>query len=266
MKILVKILLITLWIAIAAGVVVMMGFANETHQEKQCKGITCRIDYMGVQPLMSGNDLIAEINRKFGKLQSKTIGEVDIAGISALVRKNPYLENTDVLITVEGDILIRADQCIPLIRYYSSAGYAHYIDKNGRIMPVNPAYPYKVLIASGQIESPLKDGRNIFSVSDSNILLKSKLKNLYDIHLLAGIINTDNTLKALIEQVYVTSSGNIQLVTKAGSHIIYMGDTTDTAEKLENLKCFYKNALVKTGWNKYKKLNLEYKNQIVCTK
>ncbi len=266
MKILVKILLITLWIAIAAGVVVIMSFANETHEIKQCKGITCRIDYRGVQPLMSGNDLIAEITKKYGKLQSKTIGEVDIPGIAQLVKKNPYLENTDVLVTVEGDILIRGDQCIPLIRYYSSAGYPHYIDRNGRIMPVNTAYPYKVLIASGQIESPMKDGKNIFSVSDSNQLLRSKLKNLYDIHLLAGIINNDNTLKALIEQVYVTSSGKIQLVTKAGTHIVYMGDTTDAVEKLENLKYFYKYGLVKTGWNKYQKVNLEYKNQIVCTK
>jgi len=266
MKMVVKTVLITLWIAISAGVVVIMSFANETHQIKLCRGITCRIDYKGVQPLMSGTDLIAEINRKYGKLQSKSIGEIDIAGIAELVKSNPYLENTDVLVTVEGDILIRADQCIPMIRYYSSAGYPHYIDRKGRIMPVNTAFPYKVLIASGQIESPLKDGSNIFSIPDSNHLLQAKLKNLYDIYLLAGIINTDSTLKALIEQVYITSSGKILLVTKVGSHIVYMGDTTDAAEKLENLTYFYKYGLVKTGWNKYSKVNLEYKNQIVCTK
>ena len=266
MKILVKILLITLWIAIAAGVVVMMGFANETHEVKHCKGITCRIDYMGVKPLMSGNDLIAEINKKFGKLQSKTIGEVNIAGISAFVHKNPYLENTDVMLTIEGDILIKADQCIPAIRYFTPEGQQHYIDRKGRIMPVNPAYPYRALIATGQIESPLTDGKNIFSVPDSNHALREQLKSLYDLHQLAAIITADSTLNALIEQVYITTKGKIQLVTKAGSHIIYMGDTTDAAEKLENLKYFYKYGLVKTGWNKYGKLNLEYKNQIVCTK
>ena len=65
MKILVKILLITLWIAIAAGVVVMMSFANVTHEVKQCRGITCRIDYRGAQPLMSGNDLITQIKYGF---------------------------------------------------------------------------------------------------------------------------------------------------------------------------------------------------------
>ena len=153
-----------------------------------------------------------------------------------------------------------------VIRYYTTDGQPHYLDRNGRIMPVNIQYPYRTLIASGIIDSPLKDGKNIYSVPDSNMVLRSKLKSLYDIHMLAGIINKDSILKALIEQVYITSSGKIQLVTKAGSHVIYMGDTTDAAEKLNNLMCFYKHGLVKTGWNKYKKLNLEYKNQIVCTK
>jgi cell division protein FtsQ len=266
MKILVKILLITLWIAIAAGVVVMMSFANETHKVKKCRGITCRIDYRGVQPLISGNDLIAQINYQFGKPQSKTIGEADIAGIISFVHKNPYLENTVVMLTIEGDILVKADQCVPAIRYFTPEGQQHYIDRKGRIMPVNPAYPYRALIATGQIESPLKDGKNIFSVPDSNHILRGRLKSLYDLHQLAGIISADSTLNALIEQVYVTSKGKIQLVTKAGSHIVYLGDTTDAAEKLENLKYFYKYGLVKTGWNKYGKLNLEYKNQIVCTK
>jgi cell division protein FtsQ len=266
MKLLVKISLVVLWIAIAAGVVVMMSFANDTHHTKKCRGITCRIDYRGAQPLMSGTDLIAAINRKFGKPQSMTIGEVDIAGIAAFVKKNPYLENTDVLITIEGDILVKGDQCIAVIRYYTPDGQEHYLDKNGRIMPVNPGYPYKALIASGAIESPLKDGRNIFSVPDSNLVLREKLKSLYDLHQLAGIITNDSTLNALIEQLYITSKGKIQLVTKAGSHIVYLGDTTDAAEKLENLKYFYKFGLVKTGWTKYAKLNLEYKNQIVCTK
>ena len=266
MKILVKILLIVLWIAIAAGVVAMMSFANETHQVKKCRGIIIRIDYRGIQPLMSGNDLIADVNRKFGKPQSKTLGDVDIAGITSFVKKNPYLENTDVLLTVEGDILIKADQCIPLVRYFTPAGQQHFIDRKGRVMPVNSAYPYKTLIATGHIESPLRDGKNIFSVSDSNFALRSQLKNLYDLHMLAAIIIADSTLNALIEQIYVLSNGKIQLVTKAGSHLVQFGDTTDAAEKLENLKYFYKYGLVKTGWNKYGKINLEFKNQIVCTK
>ncbi len=266
MKLFVKILLICLWVVIAAGVVVMMGFSNEVHRVKKCRSITCSIDYKGVQPLMSGNELIAEICDKFGKPQATLIGEANIEGIKAFVRRNPYLEKADVKLNLEGDILIRAEQCIPVIRYISSDGQYHYIDRNGRIMPVSLKFPYKILIATGQIDSPLQDGKSIFSVPDTNLVLRNQLKSLYDLHTLAGIISTDSTLSALIEQVNIQPGGEIQMITKAGSHIILLGDTTDASEKLENLKYFYKYGLVKTGWNKYRKLDLEYKNQIVCTK
>ncbi len=266
MKLLVKILLLTLWIAIAAGVIVMMGFANETHGVKLCKGLNCSIEYKGGQPLVSADELIADINTKFGKQQAKAISEVNIAGITSFVQHNPYLENTDVTMSIEGEIRIKAVQCIPVIRYFTPGGQQHYIDRNGRIMPVRISYPYKALIATGQIESPMNDGQNIFSVPDSNQVLRGQLKSLYDLYKLSGIIIADSTLNALIEQVYINTDGKIQLVTKVGSHIVMLGDTNDAAEKLENLKYFYKYGLVKTGWNKYGKVNLEYKNQIVCTK
>jgi cell division protein FtsQ len=266
MKLLVKISLIVLWIAIAAGVVVMMGFANESHKVKLCRGVVCKIDYRNAQPLLAGNDLVTEINKRFGKPQTKEIREIDLAGISAFIRKNPNLENTDVLLSIEGDLLIRADQCTPIIKYFAPDGIQHYIDRKGKIMPVNPWYPYKALVANGQIENPLKDGKNIFAVPENYRTVRAQLQSLYDLHKMAEIITADSTLNALIEQIYITSKGKIQLVTKVGSHIVYFGDTTDAAEKLENLKYFYKYGLVKTGWNKYSKINLEYKNQIVCTK
>jgi cell division protein FtsQ len=266
MKIFLKILLIIVWVAIAAGVVVMMGFSNNTHQAKLCRGIVCNINYKGIEPLMSNKDLANGINKRFGKINEKPIGDVDVAGINAYLQKEPYLENLDVQVSVEGNIMVSADQCEPIIRFFTTTGEQHFIDKNGRIMPISPEYPFKTIIGTGEIESALGDGKNIFSVPASNKLLRHSLKSLYDLHEIATVIVADCTLNALIEQVNITKQGKIQLVTKAGSHIVYLGDTTDVAEKLENLKCFYKYGLVKTGWNKYGKINLEYKNQIVCTK
>lgn len=266
MKLLLKIALICLWIAIAAGVVAMMGFSNQVHSSKKCRNIICQIDYKGVQPLMNGNELVAEINKKYGKPQAIALGTADIEGISKIVKNNPYLENTDVKLTIEGDIMIYAEQSIPVIRYFSMDGKQQYISSNGKIMPVRLNYPLKSLIATGSIENPLPVGKSIYSVPDSNQTLKSRTESLYNIHYLAKIITSDTVLNALIEQVNILPQGKIQLATKAGSHTIYFGDTLYAAEKLENLKYFYKYGLVKTGWNKYKKLNLEYKNQIVCTK
>lgn len=266
MKIFVKILLITLWIALAAGVVVVMSFSAEKHDSKPCQGIKCSIDFRGNQPLLSCNGLIAVINKKFGKPQTKNINEIDVSGISTFVRSNPYLENTDVAVSIEGVIQIKAKQCVPLIRFLSADGGQHYLDRNGRLMPTNPDFPYKALLATGNISNAMGDGGNIFEVPLKNKQLRFQLLTLYNLHYLSGIITSDSVLNSLIEQIYLTTDNKILMVTKAGSHVITFGDTTNAAEKLENLKYFYKNALFKTGWNRYRKVNLEYKNQIVCTK
>ncbi len=242
-----------------------MSFANGNHKAKLSKGIICRINYQGAQPLLKDIDLINEINQKFGKVQSKAIGDIDVAGIAAFLKTKSYLENSNIMISIEGNVMIKAIQCVPIIRYYSTDGLEHFIGKDGRIMPISSTYQYKALIATGQIESPIPDGGNIFSVADTNQKLRGELKCLFEIHYLAGIITSDTILDALVEQINITSKGKIQLATKVGTHIINIGDTTHAAEKLENLKYFYKYGLMKTGWNKYRKINLEFRNQVVCT-
>ena len=47
---------------------------------------------------------------------------------------------------------------------------------------------------------------------------------------------------------------------------IYMGSLEKFEKKLRRMRIFYEKALVKVGWNKYSRFNLEYDNQVVCTK
>ena len=42
--------------------------------------------------------------------------------------------------------------------------------------------------------------------------------------------------------------------------------TTQQAVKDRLVMIFYQNGLNKVGWNIYSTINLEYKNQVVCTK
>jgi len=36
--------------------------------------------------------------------------------------------------------------------------------------------------------------------------------------------------------------------------------------KLERVKAFYERGLNQVGWNKYSRINVEFSNQIICTK
>src|SRR5204863_3006814 len=45
---------------------------------------------------------------------------------------------------------------------------------------------------------------------------------------------------------------------------IVFGDANEAEEKLKKLKLFYKEIMIKAGWNNYSVINLQYKNQVVA--
>ena len=96
--------------------------------------------------------------------------------------------------------------------------------------------------------------------------MQEKILVLSNIHSLAKMMKQDSVMNALVEQIYIKPNGQMMLATKAGSHLIEFGDTSNAPEKIENLKAFYKYGLTKTGWKKYRLINLTYNNQVVCTK
>ncbi|MEG1839011.1 MAG: cell division protein FtsQ, partial [Bacteroidaceae bacterium] len=59
---------------------------------------------------------------------------------------------------------------------------------------------------------------------------------------------------------------NIELVPRIGEHIVFMGKLDHFEDKLARLELFYKKALNQVGWNKYERINIEFSNQIICTK
>ena len=266
MKLFIKILLITLWVGLAAGSVILMGFANMNHEVKNCTGVDIIVDHSLTEPLLTPADLKTQLTDAFGKFEKKTLGNIDVETIQAFLRNNPYIGSADAHTTIEGRLVIEIAQCRPVVRLITLEGESFYLDVNGKVLPADPKHPVRVVIANGSIEIPVKAGNSIFSKEVKKQLQPGVLQTLANIHSLSLQMEADSVLNALVEQVYVKPDGSLQLATKAGSHMIEFGDTTNTQEKLSNLKTFYKFGLSKTGWIKYKTLNLKFKNQVVCTK
>jgi cell division protein FtsQ len=49
-------------------------------------------------------------------------------------------------------------------------------------------------------------------------------------------------------------------------HTVEFGKARDMAEKFEKLRLFYINSLPAKGWHHYNRINLEYHNQVICSK
>jgi hypothetical protein len=56
----------------------------------------------------------------------------------------------------------------------------------------------------------------------------------------------------------------VELIPRAGDHVVVLGQLDGYEKKLDNLMLFYRQAAPAEGWGKWSRINLKYDNQIVC--
>jgi cell division protein FtsQ len=126
----------------------------------------------------------------------------------------------------------------------ADSGDSYYMDIRGNVMPTDE-FLMDICLATG------------------NITRQYAQEHLIEI---ADYMNTHSTWKKEVQQVYVRSEKQIELIPSAGEHIIILGEPKDIKDKMDRLTIFYKEGLDKAGWNKYSTIDLNYAGQVVCTK
>lgn len=83
-------------------------------------------------------------------------------------------------------------------------------------------------------------------------------------------IEKDDFWRAEVVQIVAStmSSGDLhlELIPRTGSHTVLFGTLDDVEQKLDRLLTFYQRGLSSLGWESFKSISVEYKNQVVCTK
>ncbi|MDR1859906.1 MAG: hypothetical protein LBR06_03175 [Bacteroidales bacterium] len=83
---------------------------------------------------------------------------------------------------------------------------------------------------------------------------------------LMKFLSSDKFWRAQIQQLNVTANGDILMAPLAGDHIIEFGPPDRFREKFRNLTALYEQGFREVGWDRYRKVSVKYRNQVVCTK
>ena len=241
---------------IALTIVLYFFFSKQT----LCNSVEIEFADTGNQNLISRKDIEEIIFSEYEKLLDSPIDNVNLGLLEQKIEMYPSVKNADVFKNINGILGVKVEQRKPILRVFSNSGKGFYIDEEGELMPLSEKGTVRVLTSNGNINYNYKGGI-VKVMSDTSV--SKTLKKLYA---LAKYINTDDFLKAQIEQIYVTSKREFELVPAVGNQIIMLGDMYDYKKKLRYLKQFYLRYLNQHFWEKYKYINLKYKNQIVCTK
>ena len=167
---------------------------------------------------------------------------LDLNELELALKSNPMIKTAQVHLTVNGEVRADVIQRKPIARVSTNASY--YIDDEGSFMPLSSNYTARVPLVTG-------------------FIMKNDLSNVFKI---AHKIHNDQFLKTHIVEIYQNRDKTIVLKTRVLDFEILMGQLDRIDSKISNLKAFYQKAKKDKSLNKYSKVNLQFENQVVCTK
>ena len=263
-----KILRITFWVLLVGGLGTVFAFVQKQEDELLCSKVMINVerDPLHENFFVAEEDIRSLIAQRFGQVENTPLKTIDVNFLERLLYTNPWISRAEVYLTINGVVDIEIEQRQPILRIINREGESYYMDSKGRLMLWSPDFTPRTLIASGNISEKYEEWSQVtMDELINNDTLKTRT-HLDDFYAMAGFILADEFWSAHVEQIYLNNYGEIELVPKVGDHKIIFGTSDEMEEKFWKLKTFYKEGLNYTGWENYDTLNLEFKNQVVCTK
>ena len=222
---------------------------------RKVKNVTCdniEVKYNENESIHISKDEIRRIVMSAdNQLIGKKFEQINAEFIEKEIEKHQAVLNAEVFKVVAADsarfrgvLGIRVKHREPVLRLMSANG-SYYMDRTGEQIPVSSSYSAKALVVTGYF---------------SEEFAKEELLPF------ALFLEENPFWKAQIGQMHVEQSGNVLLTPLIGNHLIELGAMENFQEKLRNMKVFYEQILVRNNWDKYERISLKYKNQIVAKK
>lgn len=234
----IKILKIVMIIVLPISLQAFASFRSEKRKIKEVQ-----IDYLGNENVYITDDNVREI--LFGDLNMNAHiyrNELKINNLEERLDNNPMIENSEVYVTVDGILKTKIKQREPIARIFNGKNF-YYLDSKGSEMPLSKAYSARVPIIIGNVNA----------------------QNIESVFTIANYIYHDTFLFENIVEMNVDKNF-FRLKMRIADFDVILGDVNDLKIKFDNLKAFYKKASKDKILEKYKQVNLQYSNQVVCTK
>lgn len=204
----------------------------------------CNIDKIEIE-MVDGHEFITEgflkeyLNQNTLNPENIKINDVSFKAIEEILENHPSIKEAKVYSDMFGNVSLHVTQRRPIIRVQNN-NIGYYIDEDGIRMPFSEMYAARMLLATGDINSVQEV--NLFSLSD--------------------YIYNNQFLRKQIVQIDISDS-RLLMLTRIGERIEF-GEITNIEKKFEKLMLYYKKGNQQN--KKYRIINLEYNNQIVCKK
>lgn len=231
----------------------LIAFTEVRQGQKQVRAVVVRLRQVDGQQFLTSRDVTGYLtNDGADPVVGKNYDEINFEQLESRLRQHGLVKACQVSRDLMGNLLVQVEQPKPLARLIGNADGSvsgNYVSEEGRFFPVSMNYTARVPILTGAY---FKQNRSL--TNERNQPLLDLLRRIQD----------DTFWRAQITEVSVDEQGDVTMWPQVGNHRIELGPPTDLDVKFRKLKLIYTDVLPAKGWDRYSRISVQYRNQIVC--
>ena len=248
-----KIVFVAVWLFIGGGLLILLLAAIGKKNKGQCVDYT--ITLKGEQNDFFINKKEAEqllLIATKGPVKGKSIASFNLHEMEMMLKRNSWINDAELYFDNHNVLHITLTEKQPIARVFSTTGSSFYVDKLGNKIPLSEKRSARVPVFTG------------FPEQKKMTTIDSILLN--DVTTIANYIVRNPFWLSQVAQIDITTERNFEMIPVVGNHLVKLGKSDEINKKFNRLLVFYKQVVSKTGFDKYKVIDVQYKGQVVASK
>lgn len=232
-------ILATVLVVLSCGALV--GFSWEEESNAQYAGLEVDVEEIDGMFFVDAA-AVKEVILARDSVSGTFVADLPLGEVTRWIREIPAVADVQVYPGLNRTLHVNVSQRKPLARLHHPTDQPDsYIDSNGALLPLSRHYTARV---------PVIHAKNRADAEEAFALVQATCNHA--------------VWSAFIDQIEVRSDGGLDVIPRIGGARIHFGTTDQLDEKLNKLLVFYREQIARGNLNAYKRIDLEFQDQVVA--
>lgn len=254
-----KILFVTMWVVIGGAMLTLLIAAMGKQKKNVCKDYSITIKTAEGEDLFLGKPDILKLLKAGakGNIKGQQKTSLNLLEMENLLEENVWVKDAQLYFDSKDVLHVTIKERIPIARVFTSGGKSFYIDEEQQVMQLSDKRSAKVPVFTGFPDTKTSKRKD-------SILL-------HNVKITAEYINKNPFWASQVAQIDMApsetdGSWQFDMVPVVGNHIVNLGNGENIEQKFNRLFIFYQQVLSRTGFDKYRSVDVRYSGQVVGRK
>jgi len=232
-----RILFILFWTGIGTGMILLLGAAIGRRNQERFRDYTIEIKGQYGGSFLNEDSVERLLRQHTEGVKGELLSVFKLRKVEEGLKQHPWIRVAQLYFDNKDVLHVGITEKTPVARLFTLTGQSVYLDELGQRMPLAIHRTVKVPVFTGlpdQIDSRVQDSLFCLRIRD-----------------MAKLIIQDSFWSAQAAQFDRVSDGSWEMIPVIGNHVIRLQDGEEFQLQLKKLMLFYKQVLVKTGFDRY---------------